>query len=141
MGTGILHGGWDNERYRLYGFGYDPEYNTYNGNFASKPSTLDKLLRRRCNRLTRYAGEVVDIRFRFRSGLMGSVGPDGSSQDTGLDGFAFDNISIRKTDVIFGTEEVVSQTLSFSISQLVLPRKYHLLLISSITELITSTLN
>ena len=51
---------------------------------------------------------------------MGSVGPDGSSQDTGLDGFAFDNISIRKTDIIFGTEEVVSQTLSFTDLQLVL---------------------
>ena len=64
--------------------------------------------------LTPYAGQVIDIRFRFRSGLMGSVGPAGSSQDTGLDGFAFDNITIRKRDVTFGTSETVSQTLNFN---------------------------
>ena len=109
-------GGWDNERFfRLYQLGYDPEYNTYNNNFYANTATPwveyrgDDAID-----LTRYAGEVIDIRFRFRSGLMGSVGPDGSSQDTGLDGFAFDNISIRKTDVEFGTEEVVSQTLNFN---------------------------
>ena len=109
-------GGWDNERYlRLYGFGQDPEYNTYNGNFNTNTvTTWTSFSGDDAIDLTPYAGEVVDIRFRFRSGLMGSVGPDGSSQDTGLDGFAFDNISIRKTDIIFGTEEVVSQTLSFT---------------------------
>ena len=64
--------------------------------------------------LTRYAGQVIDIRFRFRSGLMGSVGPAGSSQDTGLDGFAFDNITIRKRDVTFGSTETVSQQLIFN---------------------------
>ena len=109
-------GGWDNERYfRLYDLNLDPEYNTYNGNFYSNTATPWMELRGDdAIDLTRYAGEVIDIRFRFRSGLMGSVGPDGSSQDTGLDGFAFDNISIRKTDVEFGTEEVVSQTLNFN---------------------------
>ena len=103
-------GGWDNERYlRLYGFGQDPEYNTYNGNFNTNTvTTWTSFSGDDAIDLTPYAGEVVDIRFRFRSGLMGSVGPDDSSQDTGLDGFAFDNISIRKTDIIFGTEEVVS---------------------------------
>ena len=109
-------GGWDNERYfRLYDLNLDPEYNTYNGNFYSNTATPWMELRGDdAIDLTPYAGEVIDIRFRFRSGLMGSVGPDGSSQDTGLDGFAFDNISIRKTDVEFGTEEVVSQTLNFN---------------------------
>ena len=109
-------GGWDNERYfRLFDLNLDPEYNTYNGNVYSNTATPWMELRGDdAIDLTRYAGEVIDIRFRFRSGLMGSVGPDGSSQDTGLDGFAFDNISIRKTDVEFGTEEVVSQTLNFN---------------------------
>ena len=112
----FFSGGWDNERYfRLFQLGYDPEYNTYNNNFYTSTTTgwadfsgdfaID---------LTRYAGEVIDIRFRFRSGLMGSVGPPGSSQGTGYDGFAFDNISIRKTDVQFGSEEIVSQTLNFN---------------------------
>jgi hypothetical protein len=45
---------------------------------------------------------------------MGSVGPAGSSQDTGFDGFAFDNITIRKRDVTFGTTSTVSQTLNFN---------------------------
>jgi hypothetical protein len=45
---------------------------------------------------------------------MGSVGPAGSSQDTGLDGFAFDNITIRKRDVTFGSTETVSQQLIFN---------------------------
>lgn len=109
-------GGWDNERYfRLFDLNLDPEYNSYNGNFYSNTATPWMELRGDdAIDLTPYAGEVIDIRFRFRSGLMGSVGPDGSSQDTGLDGFAFDNISIRKTDVEFGTEEVVSQTLNFN---------------------------
>ena len=42
------------------------------------------------------------------------MGPEGSSYDSGLDGFAFDNITIRKRDVTFGTEETVSDTLSFT---------------------------
>ena len=122
----FFNGGWDNERYfRILFQGVDPEYNTYNGNnFAATatgwlnytegggtsedPNELESI------DLTPYAGQVIDIRFRFRSGLMGSVGPEGSSQDTGLDGFAFDNITIRKRDVTFGTSETVSQTLNFN---------------------------
>ncbi len=122
----FFNGGWDNERFfRIYFQGVDPEYNTYNGNnFANTatgwinytegggtsedPNELESI------DLTRYAGQVIDIRFRFRSGLMGSVGPVGSSQDTGLDGFAFDNITIRKRDVTFGSTETVSQQLIFN---------------------------
>ena len=42
-----------------------------------------------------HAGQNIDIRFRFRSGLEGTVGPEGSLDYSGLDGFAIDNISIR----------------------------------------------
>ncbi len=122
----FFNGGWDNERYfRILYQGVDPEYNTYNGNnFAATatgwlnytegggtsedPNELESI------DLTPYAGQVIDIRFRFRSGLIGSVGPEGSSDDSGLDGFAFDNITIRKRDVTFGTSEIVSQTLNFN---------------------------
>ena len=122
----FFNGGWDNERFfRIYWQGVDPEYNTYNGNqyantatgwinytegggTSEDPNELESI------DLTRYAGQVIDIRFRFRSGLMGSVGPAGSSQDTGLDGFAFDNITIRKRDVTFGSTETVSQQLIFN---------------------------
>lgn len=119
-------GGWDNDRYfRLLYQGVDPEYNTYNGdvstetltgwiNFTEDGSESPDQEKINSIDLTPYAGQVIDIRFRFRSGLMGSVGPDGASYDTGLDGFAFDNISIRKRDVTFGTEEVVSQEISFT---------------------------
>ena len=122
----FFNGGWDNERFfRIFWQGVDPEYNTYNGNnyantatgwinytegggTSEDPNELEAI------DLTRYAGQVIDIRFRFRSGLMGSVGPAGSSQDTGLDGFAFDNITIRKRDVTFGSTETVSQQLIFN---------------------------
>ena len=119
-------GGWDNDRYfRLLVQGVDPEYNTYNGdissetvtgwlNFTEDGSESPDAEKINSIDLTPYAGQVIDIRFRFRSGLMGSVGPDGASYDTGLDGFAFDNISIRKVDVNFGTEALVSQELSFT---------------------------
>ena len=63
--------------------------------------------------LTPYAGEVIDLRFRFRSGLYGSVGTTDTSYDTGLDGFAFDNISIIKRNTIFGQEQSISQQVSF----------------------------
>ena len=56
-------------------------------------------------------------------GSLGSVGPEGSSQDTEWDGFAFDNITIRKRDVTFGTQEVVSDTLTFTDLVQGLPRK------------------
>ena len=63
--------------------------------------------------LTPYAGEVIDLRFRFRSGLYGSVGTTDTSYDTGLDGFAFDNITIIKRNTIFGQEQSISQQVSF----------------------------
>ena len=122
----FFNGGWDNERYfRILYQGVDPEYNTYNNNFYYETATgwlnytegggtSPNPDERESIDLTRYAGQVVDIRFRFRSGLMGSVGPAGSSQDTGYDGFAFDNITIRKTDITFGTTETVSQQLNFN---------------------------
>jgi len=122
----FFSGGWDNERwFRILAQGVDPEYNTYNGNmytetatgwlnFVDGGGTSPDEDERESIDLTPYAGQVIDIRFRFRSGLMGSVGPDGSSQDTGLDGFAFDNLTIRKRDVTFGTTEQVSQNIAFS---------------------------
>ena len=62
--------------------------------------------------LTPYAGQTIDIRFRFRSGLEGTVGPEGSEDFSGLDGFAIDNISVRTRDVTFGASTVQSQQLT-----------------------------
>ena len=63
--------------------------------------------------LTPYAGEVIDLRFRFRSGLLGSVGTVDTSYDTGFDGFAFDNITVIKRNTAFGEEQSTSQQVSF----------------------------
>tara|TARA_B100001175_G_scaffold311327_1_gene315607 strand:+ start:5607 stop:12044 length:6438 start_codon:yes stop_codon:yes gene_type:complete len=122
----FFSGGWDNERlYRILFGGVDPEYNEYDFNnyyqtltgwndYVEDGGESEDPNERESIDLTPYAGQVVDIRFRFRSGLLGTVGPEGSSYDTEWDGFAFDNITIRKRDVTFGTEEVVSDTLTFS---------------------------
>ena len=135
------YGGWDNERkYRIeerVSSAPDPEYNDYNGDFFGEwHSTMwnnyteEGGIRDSCSLLygcwedggfdqkaesidlTPYADQVIDIRFRFRSGLEGTVGPDGSTDYVGLDGFAFDNISIRTRDVNFGESTVESQQLT-----------------------------
>ena len=120
-------GGWDNERViRLYALDQDPEYNNYNVNFGGNNyasgwinyteggGTSDDPSETESIDLTPYAGEIIDIRFRFRSGLEGTVGPTGSSDNSGLDGFAFDNITIRKRNVEFGNITDASQELSFT---------------------------
>ena len=135
-------GGWDNERkYRIeerVSSAPDPEYNDYNSNFFGdwhttmwnnyteaggikdscaisygicwedggqdqKADSID---------LTPYAGQTIDIRFRFRSGLEGTAGPEGSLDYSGLDGFAIDNITIRTRDVNFGDSTIESQQLT-----------------------------
>ena len=87
--------------YLAYGFPY--ALCNEEGELDQRANTID---------LTPYAGEIVDIRFRFRSGLEGSVGPEGSADDSGLDAFAIDNITIRKRDVEFGNSTIESQELS-----------------------------
>ena len=136
------YGGWDNERkYRIeerVSSAPDPEYNDYNGDFFGAYHTTmwnnyteeggirdscalqlgvcwdDGAQDQRADSidLTPYAGQTIDIRFRFRSGLEGTVGPDGSTDYSGLDGFAIDNISIRTRDVNFGESTVESQQLT-----------------------------
>ena len=51
--------------------------------------------------LSNWAGEVVDLRFRFRSGYQGSIGYQNETFWSGLDGFAFDNLSITKQQTSF----------------------------------------
>jgi hypothetical protein len=136
------YGGWDNERkYRIeerVSSAPDPEYNDYNSNFYGDWQTTlwnnytdsggirdscvvyysicweDGELDQKADSidLTPYAGQTIDIRFRFRSGLEGTVGPEGSEDFSGLDGFAIDNISIRTRDVNFGNSTSESQQLT-----------------------------
>ena len=83
--------------YLIYGWAYASCWE--DGDLDQRANTID---------LTPYAGQTIDIRFRFRSGLEGSVGPDGSADNSAIDGFAIDNITIRKRDVSFGDSTVES---------------------------------
>ena len=57
--------------------------------------------------LSGFAGETVDIRFRFKSGWEGSLGTNESTW-SGRDGFAIDNITIWKQNTAF-TSNVQNQ--------------------------------
>ena len=109
-------GGHDNDRILYIQNGYAPEravnnnrYYTgtiYDWNNYTGEDAID---------LTPWAGEIIDLRFRFRSGFSGSVGSLDEVNQTQWDGFAFDNISIRKTVSSFGANpQVSSQTLTLN---------------------------
>ena len=120
-----FQGGYDQDRYfNLLALNQDPEYEIKNfaiypyfitewtnytegGSEDNLTNTVESI------DLTPYAGEVIDLRFRFRSGLLGSVGTVDTSYDTGFDGFAFDNITVIKRNTAFGEEQSTSQQVSF----------------------------
>ncbi|RJU85739.1 MAG: VCBS repeat-containing protein [Candidatus Poseidoniales archaeon] len=98
-----MWGGFDAERVDKQRFGYYAE-NLVNGlfnagtfygwdNFTEEDfGTFD---------LSPWAGETVDIRFRFRTGFVGSTADDNESRWSGRDGFAVDNLSIWKQNTAF----------------------------------------
>ena len=51
--------------------------------------------------LSDWAGETVDVRFRFRTGFEGSTADDNESRWSGRDGFAVDNLTIWKQNTAF----------------------------------------
>ncbi len=51
--------------------------------------------------ISTYAGSIVDIRFRFKSGFTGSNSNDDSSRWSGRDGFAVDDVNIWKQVTAF----------------------------------------
>ena len=98
-----MWGGFDWERADKQRYGYYPESlvsgllnaGTYYGwdNFTEEGfGTFD---------LSPWAGETVDIRFRFRTGFIGSTADDNESRWSGRDGFAVDNLSIWKQNTAF----------------------------------------
>ena len=109
-------GGHDNDRVLYIQNGYAPE-RAVNNNLYYQGTIYNWLNLTGDNAidLTEWAGEVVDIRFRFRTGFDGSVGTDDETNQTQWDGFAFDNLSIRKTVSSFGASpQVSSQTLTLN---------------------------
>ena len=110
------YGGYDLDRYVHINAGYPPEYTVNNGRYyrgtiyawidLGGDNGID---------LTPWAGETVDIRFRFRSGIAGSVGNDNKTNNNELDGYAFDNLSINKTVTQFGANvQNVQQQLTLT---------------------------
>ena len=98
-----MWGGFDWERADKQRYGYYSESlvsgllnaGTYYGwdNFTEEDfGTFD---------LSPWAGETVDIRFRFRTGFIGSTADDNESRWSGRDGYAVDNLSIWKQSTAF----------------------------------------
>ena len=109
-------GGHDNDRILYIQNGYAPERAVNNNRyFAGTIYDWNNYTGEDAIDLTPWAGEIIDLRFRFRSGFEGSVGSLDEVNQTQWDGFAFDNISIRKTVSSFGANsQVSSQTLTLN---------------------------
>jgi len=108
-------GGYDTDRYIHLINGYDPEFTISNTAYCCGQYTWTAFKDTNAIDLTPWAGESIDIRFRFRSGHTGSVGNDNKTHNTELDGFAFDNVSINKTVTQFGSNvQNVNQQLTLN---------------------------
>jgi len=99
-----LWGGFDNERFFKQANGGSAESRFYYGVFSFgtyygwQNFTADELGE---FDLSAWAGETVDIRFRFRTGFEGSIADNDDQQWTGRDGFAVDNLTIYKQTTAF----------------------------------------
>jgi hypothetical protein len=60
--------------------------------------------------LSPWAGETVDVRFRFRTGFEGSISDDNESRWTGRDGYAVDNLTIWKQNTAFLANPQIQQS-------------------------------
>jgi len=108
-------GGYDYDRYVHLANGYYPEFTVSNSAYCCFVNPWDRFAGESGIDLTPWAGEEIDIRFRFRSGHSGSVGNDNASYNTEWDGFAIDNITINKTVTQFGSNvQNVNQQLSLT---------------------------
>jgi hypothetical protein len=113
--TVSYRGGYDYDRYVHLANGYYPEFTVSNSAYCCFVNPWDRYAGDSSVDLTQWAGEEVDIRFRFRSGHIGSVGNDNASYNTEWDGFAIDNITINKTVTQFGSNvQDVSQQLNLN---------------------------
>ena len=104
-------GGYDNDRYLHLASGFYPEQ-TVNNNLYYRGTlyTWLNLTGDNAIDLTPWAGDTVDIRFRFRTGFDGTVGTDDETNQTQYDGYAIDNLSIRKTVTQFGATPQSTQS-------------------------------
>jgi hypothetical protein len=104
-------GGYDNDRYVHLNNGLQPE-RTVNNNLYYRGTLYNwlNLTGENAYDLTPWAGETIDIRFHFRSGFDGTVGTDDETNQTQFDGFAIDNLSIRKTSTTYAAGSTPTTT-------------------------------
>ena len=72
--------------------------------------------------LSRFAGDTIDIRFRFKSGWEGSLGSN-ETLWSGRDGFAIDNVTIWKQNTAF-TSNVQNQQSTINMNNLAPNEEY-----------------
>ena len=111
----VYKGGYDSVRYNEYYYnGGSVEYTSQIYHYSGINYSWIDLQGNNSLDLTPWAGETIDIRFRFRTGYDGSVGLDNESRNTQFDGMAFDNLTITKTITQYGQIQPVSQTLNLN---------------------------
>ena len=100
-----IWGGFDNDRmFKQNAWGAAPENIVYYGLFSSGTYYgWDNFTEEDLGAfdLSFWAGETVDIRFRFRTGFEGSTADNNESRWSGRDGFAVDNLTIWKQNTAF----------------------------------------
>ena len=98
-----IWGGFDRERFDKQRFGFAPEQLVYGFNSLGTFYGWDNFTEEDLGffDLSPWAGETVDIRFRFRTGFTGSTADDNESRWEGRDGFAVDNLTIWKQNTAF----------------------------------------
>ena len=113
-----IWGGYDNDRMTKQGFGGVAEgvyhYGVYNGgtHYGWNNFTEDGV---GAFDLSSWAGETVDIRFRFRTGFDGSIADSNDSRWSGLDGYAVDNITIwKQTTAFLGNPQTQQSQISLT---------------------------
>ena len=100
-----IWGGFDNDRlFKQNSWGAAPENIVYYGLFsAGTYYGWDNFTEEDLGAfdLSPWAGETVDVRFRFRTGFEGSTADDNESRWSGRDGYAVDNLTIWKQNTAF----------------------------------------
>ena len=119
-----MWGGYDNERlYKMYqynGGGGSAESALYyglatSGTFYGWQNFTEDEGDSGAFDLSTWAGETVDIRFRFRTGFGGSISDENETRWSGRDGFAVDNVSIwKQTTAFMPNPQVISKSITLN---------------------------
>ena len=109
-----IWGGYDMDRYyKMYQLGGYAESNMYYGIYS--PGTYygwNNFTEEGVGAfdLSPWAGDTVDIRFRFRTGFEGSISDANETRWSGRDGYAVDNVTIWKQNTAFSGSPQTQQS-------------------------------